>query len=110
MERGELAKKGLYAGTGAGLILFVLVGLFPGSLIGGAAGLYISNLLMGGAVESSLIPRMIIALSMVAGVMGSAAVFVIGTSVAGWTVGSVLEAIQGQSEAEQEEASQSTSN
>jgi hypothetical protein len=110
MERGELAKKGLYAGTGAGLILFVLVGFFPGSLIGGAAGLYISNLLMGGAIESSLIPRMIIAISMVAGVLGSAAVFVIGSSVAGWATGSVIEALQGHGAAEQEEARQTASN
>ncbi len=97
MRHGEMANKGIYVGTGIGLVLFLLVGMFPGSLIGGAAGLYISNLLMGGAVVSTLIPRMIVALSMVAGVIGSAALFVIGTSVAGWAVGTAIEIVTSES-------------
>jgi len=93
MKHTELAKKGTYAGTGAGLVMFMLVGVFPGSLIGGAAGLWISNLLMGEAAGASLIPRVITSLSMVVGIMGAAATFVIGASVVGWAVGTALEAM-----------------
>ena len=94
MKTGELAKKGTYAGTGTGLIMFLLVGFFPGSLIGGAAGLWISNLITGGAAESALLPRMITAFSMLAGMLASAAVFVIGFSVVGWAIGTAIEAIK----------------
>ena len=109
MKQTELAKKGTHIGTGAGLIMFMLLGFFPGSLIGGAAGLWISNLIMGEASGASLIPRMITALSMVAGIMGSAAVFVIGTSVAGWAVGTALEAMKKEAP-ELAEARQSANN
>ena len=93
MKKGIMAKKGLYAGTGAGLILFVLVGMFPGSLMGGAIGLFISNMIFGTAVEASILPRIITVISMVAGVIGSAAVFVVGSSVLGWSVGAALDVV-----------------
>jgi hypothetical protein len=109
MNTGELAKKGTYAGTGTGLIMFLLVGFFPGSLIGGAAGLWISNLITGGAAESSLIPRVITALSMVAGVLGSAAVFIIGCSVIGWATGTALEALKKEKATEQDALKQTVS-
>jgi hypothetical protein len=110
MKNTELAKRGTYVGTGAGLIMFMLVGFFPGSLIGGAAGLWISNLVMGEATGASLIPRMITALSMVAGIMGSAATFVVGASVVGWAVGTALEAMHKESPAELAEAKHHVSN
>jgi hypothetical protein len=110
MKHTELAKRGTYVGTGAGLIMFMLVGFFPGSLIGGAAGLWISNLVMGEAAGASLIPRMITSLSMVAGIMGSAATFVIGASVVGWAVGTALEAMKKESPAELAEAKHHASN
>jgi hypothetical protein len=94
MSNGALAKKGLYAGTGAGLILFVLAGMFPGSLIGGAVGLFISNMIFGTPVEASLLPRIIVVISMVAGVIGSAAVFIIGSSTLGWSIGAAIDAMQ----------------
>ena len=109
MKNGEMANKGLYAGTGVGLVLFLLVGMFPGSLIGGAAGLYISNFIMGGVVDSSLLPRIITALAMVAGVIGSAAFFIIGSSLAGWAAGTTLEIVTSQS-IELEEAKQTSRN
>lgn len=107
MNTGEMAKKGTYAGTGTGLILFLLVGFFPGSLIGGAAGLWISNLLTGGAAGSALLPRIITALSMVAGMLASAAVFVVGFSVIGWAIGTALEAMKKEKGSELNEAKQS---
>lgn len=108
MKHGETAKKGLYAGTGIGLVLFLLVGMFPGALIGGAAGLYISNLIMGGAIESSPIPRAITALCMVTGVLGTAAFFIIGSSVLGWVVGSAIDITKGEETEELEETGEIT--
>lgn len=109
MNKGELANKGLYAGTGTGLIMFLLVGFFPGSLIGGAVGLYLSNMVMGGSVEASIVPRIITALSMVAGIMGSAAVFIVGSSVVGWAIGTAIEAMQKEKAATMTEAKQPAS-
>jgi len=98
MQKGHYAKKGLYAGTGTGLILFLLVGMFPGSLVGGAVGLMISNFMFGGPVEASIIPRMITVVSMVAGIIASAGVFIVGSSVLGWMVGTAADTVQAASE------------
>ena len=94
MEKATFANKGLYAGTGTGLILFLLVGMFPGSLIGGAAGLLISNAVFGTPVEPTLLPRIITVLSMVAGIISSAALFIVGTSVLGWSIGAAIDTVQ----------------
>jgi hypothetical protein len=95
MKTQDLSQKGLYVGTGAGLILFALVGLLPGSLIGGAIGLQISAFIFGSPVQAALLPRIIIALSMVVGILGAAFVFVVGTSVLGWAAGLVVDTIRG---------------
>ncbi len=107
MKKESYAKKGLYAGTGTGLILFLLVGMFPGSLIGGAVGLMISSALFGAPVEPTLIPRIILVLSMVTGVLTSAAVFVVGLSVTGWAIGTAVDTVQAQA-ASRESASLET--
>lgn len=93
MDRIETSKKGLYMGTGIGLILFVLVGLLSGSLIGGVIGLKIAGLIHGGPVEGGLLPRLIVAGSMIAGVIASAVMFVAGMGFLGWAAGFVFEAV-----------------
>lgn len=99
----QMAHKGLYIGTGAGLILFVLAGLLPGSLVGGIVGLKITGLIFGSPVKSMLIARVLVALSMIAGVIGAAFVFIVGTAVAGWLVGVVIDTLRAK-ELEPEEA------
>ncbi len=94
MEKATFANKGLYAGTGTGLILFLLVGMFPGSLIGGAAGLFITKMILGTPVEPTLIPRIITVVAMVVGIISSAAVFIVGTSVLGWSIGAAIDTVQ----------------
>lgn len=94
MKKGVNASKGLYAGTGTGLILFLLVGMFPGALIGGAAGLFVTNMVLGAPVEPTIIPSIIMVLSMVVGIMSSAAVFIVGTSVLGWSIGAAIDTLQ----------------
>jgi len=94
MDTKDLAKKGLYVGTGAGLILFVLVGLFSGSVIGGVIGLKIAGSLFGNPVTSAILPRMIVAVSMMMGILVSAMVFVLGTGLAGWTLGFIADAVR----------------
>ena len=106
MKKNEMAKKGTYAGTGAGIVLFALTGFFSGSLIGGAIGLMLSNLIMGEAAGAALLPRMITALSMVAGVMATAGVYIVGLSVVGWVVGSFADALQKEVSTESEAAKQ----
>lgn len=110
MKNSEMAKKGTYAGTGTGLIMFMLLGFFPGALIGGAVGLQLSKLVMGGAVEASIIPRAITAISMVAGILGSAAVFIVGFSVVGWAIGTAVEVVKRTRVSDMETAKESASN
>ena len=87
----SFAKKGLYVGTGAGLVIFVLLGLLPGSLLGGVAGLNIAGWLFGQPVESALLSRIIVFLFMLIGTLVSGVVIVTGVSVIGWVTGSVID-------------------
>ncbi len=99
----QMAHKGLYIGTGAGLILFVLAGLLPGSLVGGIVGLKITGLIFGTPVKSMLIARVLVALSMIAGILGAAFVFIVGTATAGWLLGVVVDTLRAK-ELEEKEA------
>ncbi len=93
MERMEMAKKGLYVGTGMGLILFVLIGLLSGSLVGGLIGLKVAGFIFGAPVEGALLSRLIVAISMIGGVFASAVIFIAGTGFLGWTAGYLFDAM-----------------
>ncbi|MBS1125621.1 MAG: hypothetical protein H6Q98_559 [Nitrospirae bacterium] len=45
--KNSIAKKGAYIGAGAGLVLFAIFGLLPGSLLGGAMGINIAGWMFG---------------------------------------------------------------
>ncbi|RJQ22812.1 MAG: hypothetical protein C4560_01860 [Nitrospiraceae bacterium] len=94
MKTGETAKKGLYVGAGAGLVLFALIGLLPGSFIGGAVGLSVAGSIFGIPVGAQLMPRIVVGIFMVLGVMTAGLVFVAGSSLAGWLAGYVIDAIR----------------
>ncbi len=87
----SLAKKGVYIGTGAGLVIFVLFGLLPGSLLGGAVGLNIAGWLFGQPVESALLSRIVVFVSMLIGTLVSGIVIVTGASTIGWLIGWVID-------------------
>ncbi len=86
-----LARKAAYIGAGAGLVLFGIFGLLPGSLLGGAAGIKFAGMLFGLPLEPGLISRSIVLLSMIVGVLVSGIAIVTATSTAGWLLGSVLD-------------------
>lgn len=87
----NLTKKTAYVGAGAGLVLFTVFGLLPGMLLGGAAGIKISGLLMAFPLDPGLLSRSLILLSMLVGVILSGMVIITGASAAGWLIGSVFE-------------------
>jgi hypothetical protein len=90
--KNSISKKTAYAGAGAGLVLFTLFGLMPGSLMGGMAGINIAGWLFGLPLEAGLIPRVIVLVSMLAGVLVSGVGIVTATSTLGWIIGRALEA------------------
>ncbi len=94
MKTTDYAKKGLYVGTGAGIILFALVGLLPGSFIGGFIGLKIAESIFGVAMAGTIMARILVAVSMLTGVMVSAVAFIFGAGVMGWAAGYALEAMK----------------
>ena len=85
--RGQVAKKFGLVGAGVGLTLFALFGLLEGSLIGGAVGLDIVNSLFHAPAGPTLLSRVIVGASMLAGVIVSGIAFVVVCSSAGWVVG-----------------------
>ena len=102
MKKGEIAKRGLYVGIGVGLVLFVLAGLMPGSLIGGVIGLRVVNAVTGGPLGSELIPRVVVGVSMLGGIITSALICIMGPGVAGWAIGSLIDSVKGETETKEE--------
>lgn len=90
----EAAKKGLYIGAGAGLVLFAIVGLLPGSFIGGVIGLNIAGSIFGAPLGGAILPRLVVGISMLLGVLIAGIVFVAGTSIIGWLTGYAVDAIR----------------
>jgi hypothetical protein len=86
-----IARKTAYIVAGAGLVLFALFGLMPGSLLGGAMGINIAGWLFGLPLQPGLVARVIVLVSMLMGVLVAGIVMVTATSTIGWLVGKVLE-------------------
>lgn len=86
-----IARKTAYIGAGAGLVLFALFGLLPGSLLGGAMGINIAGWLFGLPLQPGLVARVIVLASMLMGVLVAGIVIVTMSSTAGWLVGLLLE-------------------
>ena len=86
-----LSRKTAYIGAGAGMVLFAIFGLLPGSLLGGAAGIKISMMLFGLPLNAGIVSRMIVLASMLVGVMASGITIVTATTTLGWLAGTVLQ-------------------
>jgi hypothetical protein len=94
MKDTRYSKKLAYMGAGCGVVLFAVFGLLPGSFLGGVMGLNIAGSLFGAPLEAGIVARLIVAASMVVGVMVSGLMFVTASSLAGWLIGSVLDAVR----------------
>jgi hypothetical protein len=90
--KNTMAKRGAYIGAGAGLVLFAVFGLLPGSLLGGAAGINLAGWIFGLPLEPGLISRAIVLVSMLVGVLVAGIVIVTATSTGGWLVGRMIDA------------------
>ena len=64
-------------GAGAGLALFLAVGLLPALMYGGYAGLMLANGIFGHAGELGLLARGLVLFGMLLGVFGTASVFAV---------------------------------
>jgi ribosomal protein L27 len=100
----QMSQKGMYVGAGAGIVLFALIGLLPGSFMGGAVGLSIATHIFGGPLGTSLLPRIIVGAAMVFGVLLSGLLFLVGASSVGWLVGYIIDAARRDKTVEKESA------
>ena len=89
--KNTMARKGAYIGAGAGLVLFAIFGLLPGSLLGGAAGINVAGWLFGLPLEPGLISRAIVLVSMLLGVLVAGIAIVTASSTVGWLVGNLAD-------------------
>ena len=90
--KNSLSRKTAYMGAGAGLVLFAIFGLLPGSLIGGAAGLKFAGMLFNFPLEAGIISRIIVLASMLMGVVVSGIAVVTAAASIGWLMGKVIDA------------------
>jgi len=93
MKNSTYTRKMAYIGAGCGVVLFAVFGLLPGSFLGGVIGLNIAGALLGTPVSTGLFSRLIVAGSMVFGVMASGILFLTAASLAGWLAGTVADAV-----------------
>ncbi len=89
--KSSIARKTAYIGAGAGLVLFALFGLLPGSLLGGAAGINVAGWLFGMPLDPGLVSRVIVLAGMLSGVLIAGIAIVTASTTVGWLVGKVLE-------------------
>lgn len=103
IQKSVIIKKCGLIGSGGGLALFAVFGLLQGALIGGTAGIGIARYIFGaGTLEimaSDLLPRVVIAASMLAGVLVSCIAFVVMGGVIGAACGYALALAMGEGEA-----------
>ncbi|MCK9419078.1 MAG: hypothetical protein M0R70_06845 [Nitrospirae bacterium] len=88
-----MAKKAAYIGAGAGLAIFVMIGLLPGSFLGGTLGIKLAGSVFGLPLKADLLPRVTVALSMFLGVLISGTIFVTGGTFIGWMMGRVIDGL-----------------
>lgn len=93
MKETKYTKKLAYIGAGCGVVLFAIFGLLPGSFLGGVMGLNIAGIILGSPVASGLLSRMIVAASMIVGVMVAGIMFIMASTTAGWLIGNVIDAL-----------------
>jgi len=86
-----ISRKSTYIGVGAGMVLFAIFGLLPGSILGGAAGIKFAGILFGLPLEPGMVSRAIVLASMLVGVLVSGIAIITATSTAGWLLGRVLD-------------------
>ncbi|MBI5188878.1 MAG: hypothetical protein HZA07_07455 [Nitrospirae bacterium] len=99
MKTNSVSKKWAYFGAGVGVVLFAIFGLLPGSFLGGVMGLNIAGKLFGYPVEPGVVPRIILAISMLIGVMAAGIMFIVGFSTLGWLLGTVVNIVTGKKKA-----------
>jgi len=89
----SMTRQGAYIGAGAGLVLFFLFGLLPGSLMGGAAGIRFAGVFFGLPLEPGLFSRLIVLCSMLLGGLVAGTVIITASSTVGWLAGSAMSAL-----------------
>jgi hypothetical protein len=94
MKDTTYTKKLAYMGAGCGVVLFAVFGLLPGSFLGGVMGLNLAGIMFGIPVSAGLVPRMIVAASMVLGVMVSGMMFIMASTTLGWLIGTIVDTVK----------------
>ena len=94
MKDTTYSKKLVYIGAGCGVVLFAVVGLLLGSFLGGVMGLNLVVRFFGTSVDAGVLSRLLVAVSMVFGLMVSGMMFIMASMTLGWLIGTVVDAIK----------------
>ncbi len=89
--KGSISNRLAYLGAGVGLALYAIFGLLYGSLLGGVVGLNIVHAVFGTTLAQAVLPRIIVALGMLSGVLVAGTIFVVGSASLGWVIGYLID-------------------
>ena len=97
MKDRTYTKSLTYIGAGAGVVLFAVFGLLPGSFLGGVMGLNLAVSIFGTPVAAGVLARLIVAASMVLGVMGAGIMIITAAATLGWLLGTAVDGLRAKS-------------
>lgn len=104
VKRSDIVKRCALIGGGTAIGFYAVFGFLQGAAIGGAAGVGLVNYLFGTStlalMANEILPRVLIAASMLAGVLMSCMVFTVAGSFAGAAAGFVISALAHRPETE----------
>ena len=91
--RKEMVRMGTKIGAALAGIAFLIFGLIPGFYFGSYGTLVVLKHLLGGAVEPTVLVRMIVAIGIILGVVCIGSVTIIVGSIIGTALGYLIEAV-----------------
>ena len=89
--KSTISNRLAYIGAGIGVALYAVFGLMYGSVLGGIVGLNIAHTIFGSTMTYAIVPRIIVALGMLTGIMVAGTLFVVGSASLGWVIGFVID-------------------
>ena len=98
MNTKDLARKTGYVGGWIGVVLSLFFAVLPGIFVGGWIRLKVSGLIFGAPLDATMPVKIIMVACMLWGLLAASIIFIAGSSLIGYAIGSILKGKGGMQE------------